>query len=81
MAKKKDNDEKRGSLGFEKYYSSLYGKAWPCLKEKLHEAVKSVLPIALIVALLAFTIAPVPTDLMLSFVIGSKFWPHPHIRR
>ncbi|MBQ6734380.1 MAG: DUF1538 domain-containing protein [Lachnospiraceae bacterium] len=41
------------------------------LKEKLHEAVKSVLPIALIVALLAFTIAPVPTDLMLSFVIGT----------
>lgn len=42
MAKKKDNDEKRGSLGFEKYYSSLYGQAWPCLKEKLHEEVKYI---------------------------------------
>lgn len=40
-------------------------------REKLREAVKSVLPIAMIVAFLAFTIAPVPTDLMLSFVIGT----------
>ncbi|MBR1931686.1 MAG: DUF1538 domain-containing protein [Lachnospiraceae bacterium] len=42
------------------------------LKQKLHEALSSVLPIAAIVAILCFTIAPVPTDLMLSFVIGSS---------
>ena len=41
------------------------------LKEKLLEAVRSVLPITMIVALLSFTIAPLPTDLMLSFVIGT----------
>lgn len=39
-------------------------------REKLREAVKSVLPIAMIVAFLAFTIAPVPTDLMLPFAFG-----------
>lgn len=41
------------------------------LKEKLTESVKSVIPIALIVALLCFTIAPMAVDLMLSFVIGT----------
>ena len=41
------------------------------MKEKLLEAVRSVLPITMIVALLSFTIAPLPTDLMLSFVIGT----------
>ncbi len=41
------------------------------LTEKLREAVHSVLPIALIVALLCLTITPVPTDLMLAFVIGT----------
>ncbi|MBR0164082.1 MAG: DUF1538 domain-containing protein [Lachnospiraceae bacterium] len=41
------------------------------LREKMKEAVGSVLPIALIVAAICFTIAPVPTDLMLSFVIGT----------
>lgn len=41
------------------------------LNEKLQEAVASVLPIALIVAALCFSIAPVSTDLMLSFLIGT----------
>ena len=39
--------------------------------EKLREAVASVLPVAATVALLCFTIAPVSTDLMLSFFIGT----------
>ena len=41
------------------------------LKEKLREGTAAVLPIALIVALLCFTVAPVPADLMLSFLIGT----------
>ena len=41
------------------------------LNAKLREGVAAVLPIALIVMLLCFTITPVSTDLMLSFVIGT----------
>ncbi len=41
------------------------------LTNKLKEALISVLPVALIVALLCFTIAPMSTDLMLAFVIGT----------
>ena len=39
--------------------------------EKLKEAVTSVMPIVLIVLALCFTIAPIRTDLMLSFLVGS----------
>ena len=41
------------------------------LLEKLHEAVKSVIPIVAIVCVLVFTIVPISTDIMLAFVIGS----------
>ena len=41
------------------------------LNEKLRESVAAVLPIALIVALLCFTVAPMSTDLMLAFIIGT----------
>ena len=41
------------------------------LGEKLKEGIASVLPIALIVAILCLTITPIPTDLMLSFIIGT----------
>ena len=41
------------------------------LTSKLHEALRSVLPIFLIVAAAAFTIAPVRTDVMLSYCIGA----------
>ena len=41
------------------------------LNEKLREGVAAVLPIALIVMVLCFTITPIPTDLMLAFVIGT----------
>lgn len=39
--------------------------------EKLKEAAASVLPIVCLVALLCFSIAPIPTDLMLNFFIGT----------
>lgn len=41
------------------------------LNEKMREGVAAVLPIALIVMVLCFTITPIPNDLMLSFVIGT----------
>ncbi len=41
------------------------------LNSKLREGVASVLPIALIVMLLCFFVTPIPTDLMLAFVIGT----------
>ncbi len=41
------------------------------LREKVNEAVASVLPIALIVAAMCFTVAPVATDLMLAFIVGT----------
>ena len=41
------------------------------LIQKFRESAASVLPVALIVALLCFSIAPMPTDLMLSFIIGT----------
>lgn len=41
------------------------------LKDKITEALRSILPIGLLVVLLCFSIAPVKTDVMLSFLIGS----------
>ena len=41
------------------------------LGEKFKEGIATVLPIALIVAILCLTITPVPADLMLSFIIGT----------
>ncbi len=41
------------------------------LNEKMREGVAAVLPIALLVLALSFTIAPIPNDLMLAFVIGT----------
>ena len=41
------------------------------LYSKLREGVAAVLPIALIVMVLCFFVTPVPTDLMLAFVIGT----------
>ena len=39
--------------------------------EKIAESARSVLPIVAIVVLLCLTIAPIPTDLMLGFLIGT----------
>ena len=43
------------------------------IREKIVESANSVLPIVAIVLLLSLTISPVPTDLMLSFLIGTLF--------
>ncbi len=41
------------------------------IKEKVSEAIQSVLPIFIIVALLCLTLCPVTPDLMLSFLVGT----------
>lgn len=41
------------------------------LNEKIFEALRSVLPITAIVLLLCFTITPVSTDVLLSFILGA----------
>ena len=41
------------------------------VSEKIKESVRSVLPIVIIVTLLCFSIAPINTDLMLNFFIGT----------
>ena len=41
------------------------------LKDKLLESISSVLPITLIVIAICFVVVPVPTDLMLLFLIGA----------
>ena len=43
------------------------------LKPKLQEALASVVPVALIVLLLCFTAAPLPTGTLVAFVVGSVF--------
>ncbi len=41
------------------------------LYEKLKESLSSVLPITAIVFVLCFTVVPVPTDILISFIIGA----------
>ena len=41
------------------------------LNEKLNEALTSVLPITVIVLLLCFTIAPIPNNMLVSFLTGA----------
>ena len=43
------------------------------ISEKLSEAAKSVIPIVAVVLVLSLTIAPIPTYLMLSFLLGTLF--------
>ena len=43
------------------------------ISEKLSEAAKSVIPIVAVVLVLSLTIAHIPTDLMLSFLLGTLF--------
>lgn len=43
------------------------------ISEKLSEAAKSVIPIVAVVLVLSLTIAPIPTALMLSFLLGTLF--------
>ena len=41
------------------------------LREKISESISSVLPIAVIVALMCLSFVPVTTDLMLAFLLGT----------
>ena len=41
------------------------------MHEKVKESLKSVLPITAIVAVLCFTVAPVPTDVFVMFIVGA----------
>lgn len=43
------------------------------ISEKLSKAAKSVIPIVAVVLVLSLTIAPIPTDLMLRFLLGTLF--------
>ncbi len=43
------------------------------IREKIIESLKSALPIVAVVLVLSLTISPLPTDLMLSFLIGTLF--------
>ena len=47
------------------------GQTKTVLGEKVREALASVLPITLIVLVLCFTAAPVPTDVLLAFLMGA----------
>ena len=47
------------------------GQSKTILLEKLREALSSVLPIVLIVLVLCFSIAPIPTATLMTFLIGA----------
>ena len=47
------------------------GRTKMVLGEKVREALASVLPITVIVLILCFTVAPVPTDTLLAFLVGA----------
>ena len=59
---------KGGDTGLNK---DLIFKNRSALTEKVKESVSSVLPIILIVAFLCMTVAPISSDLLLSFLIGA----------
>ena len=47
------------------------GRNKTILWEKLREALASVVPITVIVLILSFTVAPIPTETLLAFLIGA----------
>ena len=47
------------------------GQTKTILGEKVREALAAVVPITVIVLILCFTAAPVPTDILLAFFIGA----------
>ncbi len=54
-----------------KRWRGQIGQTRTILGEKVREALASVLPITLIVLVLCFTAAPVPTDVLLAFLVGA----------
>ena len=58
-------------LFWSKRWKERLGRTKVVLGEKVQEALASVLPITVIVLVLCFTVAPVPTDILLSFLVGA----------
>ena len=56
---------------FRKTYKEQFQHTRTILNEKVKEALASVLPITAIVLILCFTIAPVPTEVLLAFLVGA----------
>ena len=54
-----------------KNWRDQMGQSKTILLEKLREALSSVLPIVLIVLVLCFSIAPIPTATLMTFLIGA----------
>ena len=54
-----------------KRWKEKLGRTKMVLGEKVREALASVLPITIIVLILCFTVAPVPTDILLAFLVGA----------
>ena len=55
----------------QKQWQERLGKSKTILWEKLREALASVVPIMVIVLILSFTVAPIPTETLLAFLIGA----------
>ena len=49
----------------------MNNKRLETILEKIKEALKSTLPIALMILLLSFTICPLPNDIFVSFIVGT----------
>jgi hypothetical protein len=56
---------------FGRRWKEKLGRTKMVLGEKVREALASVLPITVIVLILCFTVAPVPTDTLLAFLVGA----------
>ena len=54
-----------------KQWQERLGRNKTILWEKLREALASVVPITVIVLILSFTVAPIPTETLLAFLIGA----------
>ena len=55
----------------QKQWQERLGRSKTILWEKLREALASVVPIMIIVLVLSFTVAPIPTETLLAFLIGA----------
>ena len=58
-------------LPLRKSYQDHFRQTRTILNEKVKEALASVLPITAIVLVLCFTISPVPTEVLLAFLVGA----------
>jgi len=56
---------------FRKAYQRQFSQTHTVLREKVREALASVLPITVIVLLLSINVAPMPTDVLLAFLVGA----------